>query len=355
MKGAKSERKASPLLTSQQAQVNEADQNVLAERLALLETRLRMPSNHPQVSPAGKNGSDTLMEAALQSPTISHHSFRFDSPTQKSKSSINVNLASAAKIPTNTQIMTDNHHNNSQSNISLLSSSSANVMGSADRRRCSSSTLDVVNQAAEQHMQKIAALDKTLTGSNETFSYYLSSTSNQTLPTSHRATAAAAAGATNSNSSNAVVKETPNNNTAAKKELAKAAKKEANDGRRNPRVLAVTTDNTEKNQPKRSDSESKAGKRKSKPVKRDVSALRSRSNKAQTSVNANSKADDASRKRTRLFASSDSTIADAASNHSQPTILLSPTKTNSDSRSNPKPTTTSGTSSKQHKTLKKTN
>ena len=330
---------------------NEMNQSNLALRLELLESRLRNPSAPPRQSPAGNtNANDNAsLLAELESPALSQHSFKFDSPSHSQRS-----ISAAITIPTvNTHITTNTmiEHHNSHSNISLLSSSSAKPASSSTTGRRGSSTLDVVNLAAEQHMQKIAALENySLTGGGPETLSFLSNSSHQTLQTSHRAAAAAGGTTTNSNGSNTVVKETPN--TALVK--AEMSKPSDTGGGNNPRALAVTTDNTT-NQKKASSTTNAGARRKSTPVKRDVSSLRSRSQKAATSQNAsssNTNPADASRKRTRLQFSDNNT----ASNHSNTAAnKLSPlAKTNSDSRSNPSSLKASGVSGtgRQHKTPK---
>ena len=276
-----------------------------AERLALLERRIVNASSAPPSHHSFSIENNASLMAELNSPNISQHSFQFDSPSLSHRSNPTFTHTHTNNNPAVN--MLDQHTTNSHSNISLLSSSSAKpaAAGAGGRR---SSVLDVVNQAAEQHMQKVALA----IGGPENHSFLSNTASHQTVQTSHRATTGAAAGhpvysnSSNSNSnSNTVIQETPNT-TAAKT----GPPQEKTTGG-NPRAL-MDVNATENANTKTTNQKKTTGtKRKSTPVKKVPAAARSRANskKANSAQNATvsnttssqaTGSTDASRKRTRL-------------------------------------------------------
>ena len=279
--------------------------NQYAERLALLERRIVNTSTAPPSQHSFSIENNASLMAELNSPNISHHSFQFDSPSLSHRSNPTFTHTHTNNNPAVN--MLDQHTTNSHSNISLLSSSSAKPAATAVGGR-RSSVLDVVNQAAEQHMQKVALA----IGGPENHSFLSNTASHQTVQTSHRAMTGASAAhpvhfnSSNSNSnSNTVVQETPNA-TAVKAGLAQ----EKNAGG-NPRAL-MDVNATENVNTKTTNQKKATGtKRKSTPVKKVPPTARSRTNSKKTNSaknatvgnNTSSQATgstDASRKRTRL-------------------------------------------------------
>ena len=266
----------SPAAATKAAESSMPQKDDLAERLELLEARLRQPmtsgQQQQQSLPGGQTNNDQQsngsMLTALQSPTLSQHSFTFDAPTMSHSSFNNHQHSNLSGFSS-----TSTGHNHSSKNAAQQNQNNK-------RRRTSASSLDAVNQAADQHIRKMAALEQETNSqggegglSTRNNNNSISNASHQTLRTSHRAAQ--------------VVKETP-----------PAPPPNAAPRGGNPRALMVTTDNNAA-----TTTNKRGDKRKSTPVKKEGPAIRARKsgtgNNA-TKINNNSSTTTDTRKRTRL-------------------------------------------------------
>lgn len=224
-------------------------QDNLAERLELLEARIRLPASLPPkiMQQQHRAVDEVSLLTAMESPAMSQHSFQFDPPSNCSAKIVNKSMLSPKPA-------TNSSH-----------------PSSAGRRSLS---LEAVTRAAEQHLQKVAALESSRSGSRLSAgaSSALSNSSFQTVKRSH----------TNSSNDNKVVKESPP--TAANARNISAG---------SPHALKVSSGfPRNKKQTSTGNTNTKQVKRKSTPVKKDISSTKN---------------DGTRRKRTRLqFSSSDS-------------------------------------------------
>jgi len=306
--------------TSTSRQKDGGRQNDLATRLELLEARLREPAV-PHDQNANHNSH------ILESPAISQHSFKFDTPSRHSRSNISLQSTSALE--------------------------QKQAVSSSGRSGTTSSTLEVVNQAAEMHIRKVAAQEESLSAGHFPLAAHeghssLSNASHQTILTSHTGRASSSSIAGKTSHEDVIIKESPpppsvQPSAINRDKLDQRHSLTGVDRNTKPRILAVTTDNVVNTSS--STKRSATTKRKSTPVKRDASSANRQRKSSNTNSNAatthnnnnqnNIAASDGTRKRTRLQFSGhhhDPSLSDANVAH---TRTSSPLPKNSDSRSNP--------------------
>ncbi|CAB9497850.1 activated protein kinase catalytic subunit alpha-1 [Seminavis robusta] len=281
----------------------------LADRLDLLEARLRMPTHPNPPQPELKGIPPLSLDASLldplSSPAVSQQSFQFDAPT-----------------------------------LSASSPDFANALrreNQSTQKGFPSATLEAVSRAAEEHMRKIAQQDLATTDSNSQPAF--SNSSYQTVKRSHQSQQTAK-----------IVKESP-------PELLEQPGAKKSKG--SPRALNMDRTTASNNNHQRTSS-----KRKSTPVKLEPSKSKKQTRRQSSSTTNNKDNNDGESKRTKLqfsgtdthtksnHSSSEGNIQNHASaKESSSTAQAAGTlaSANTNSRSNQTPVRTSTSGSTKHK------